>query len=71
MTTLADLIRTINTSNLSRNQLKVARARLRRLGLTNRNPAEHGPYAIDAMQDIATERTAPPVILVQAIADAA
>ena len=70
MSTLADIIRTIQ-GNLSRNQLKVQRARLRRMGLTNHASIESGPYALDVHQDDATPRTAAPVVLVQAIADAA
>lgn len=56
MMTLADILRTAAASNLSRNQLKVARAKLRRMGLTNRNPAEKGPYAVDVHSDNATSR---------------
>lgn len=47
MSTLADLIRTAAQSNLTRNQLKVLRAKLRRAGVTNLNKDARGPYTIN------------------------
>jgi hypothetical protein len=47
-TTLANLIRSIH-GNLSRKELKVLRAKLRRAGVTNLNHARrNAPYAVDA-----------------------
>lgn len=66
MSTLADIIRTVN-GNLSRQQLKVARARLRRLGLTHLN-AEKGPYALDPNGSEDTSRTVAPALVTAAIA---
>lgn len=43
--TLADIIRTVRPG-ATRNTLKNARAKMRRLGLTNLNPAISGPYAV-------------------------
>lgn len=70
MSTLADLARNLISSKLTRNQLKVVRARLRRMGLTHLN-AERGPYAISHASDEMTARTVEPVAIVQAIAEAA
>lgn len=69
MSTLADIIRTVH-GNLSRNQLKVQRARLRRLGLTHLT-AEKGPYALDHASHATTTRTAEPVVIVQVVSEAA
>lgn len=47
MSTLADLIRTAAQKNLTRNQLKVLRAKLRRAGVTCLNKDARGPYTIN------------------------
>lgn len=58
MLTLADIIRTIH-GNLSRKQLKVARAKLRRMGVTNLNQARrNGPYSVDVTTDLVSDRRA-------------
>lgn len=48
MLTLADIIRNLH-GDLSRKQLKIMRAKLRRMGVTNLNNARrNAPYAVDA-----------------------
>jgi len=54
---LADLIRAYH-GNLSRNQLKIARARLRRAGVTRLHKAVRGPYTIAPAQDVVTDTRA-------------
>lgn len=59
--TLADLLRTIAGSNLSRQDLKVQRARLRRRGLTNlQGSRRNSPYAVAPHLDVVSDRRAQP-----------
>lgn len=56
--TLADILRAQH-GNLSRNQLKVARARMRRHGVTNLNNARRNPpYHVNPTIDRRTDRRA-------------
>lgn len=72
MSTLANIARTVIASNLTRNELKVIRARLRRAGLTNLTKSHTGPYTVNTSLDVATDaRAVQGTILVQAIAEAA
>lgn len=58
-TTLANIIRSYNqTGNMTRNQLKVARARLRRAGVTNLRADIKGPYTINPVSDAITDARA-------------
>lgn len=70
-TTLADIIRSYNTTaDMTRNQLKVARARLRRAGVTNLNKDIKGPYTINPVADTVTDARADlGTIVAQVIAD--
>ncbi len=71
MYTLADIIRTINVT-ASKNDIKVARARLRRLGLTNHASRAKGPYTVAAHLDVPTDTRADAgTVIVAAIAEAA
>lgn len=59
--TLADILRTLAVRNLSRQELKVQRARLRRKGLTNLNHARrNAPYAVAPHLDVVSDRRAEP-----------
>lgn len=54
--TLADIIRAFHGTNLSRNELKVLRAKLRRAGVTNLNHARHNTaYTVNPSIDAATD----------------
>lgn len=56
--TLANIVRAYH-GNLSRNQLKVARARLRRAGVTNLNKARRNtPYHVAPAADLQTDERA-------------
>lgn len=70
-TTLADIIRSYNTTaDMTRNQLKVARARLRRAGVTNLNKDIKGPYTVNPASDCVTDARADlGTIVAQVIAD--
>lgn len=70
MSTLADLLRQYATSNLSRKQLKVLRAKLRRAGVTNLNNARrNSPYTINPAIDAQTDwRAADGTIVAQVAA---
>jgi hypothetical protein len=71
---IASIARAIH-GNLSRNELKVVRERLRRMGLTNLNTGTHasGPYTINTSADVVSDaRTVDAgTVLVAAIAEAA
>lgn len=70
-TTLADIIRTYNQGDLTRNQLKVARARLRRAGVTNLRADIRGPYTVNPTSDAITDARADMgTIVAQVAADA-
>ena len=68
--TLADLIRAYHGATLTRNQLKVARARLRRNGVTNLNRARHNTaYAVSPVVDAAIDpRAEEGTVLAQVVA---
>lgn len=71
MSTLANIIRTFNPT-ASKNDIKVARARLRRMGITNKTNEVHGPYTVNVTLDTATDKRADAgTVIVQAIAEAA
>ena len=54
--TLANLVRAYHGADLTRNQLKVARARLRRAGVTNLNRARrNAPYSVCPTVDLHTD----------------
>lgn len=53
--TLADILRTAAGRNMTRNELKVARAKLRRAGVTCLNKERTGAYTVDTSQDFATD----------------
>ena len=70
-TTLANIIRSYNTTDMTRNQLKVARARLRRAGVTNLNKDIKGPYTVNPSSDNVTDARADiGTIVAQVAADA-
>lgn len=71
-TTLANIIRTYsNTGTMTRNQLKVARARLRRAGVTNLRADITGPYTVNPTSDNVTDARADMgTIVAQVAADA-
>lgn len=70
-TTLADIIRSYNTTDMTRNQLKVARARLRRAGVTNLRKDIKGPYTVNPVSDCVTDARADiGTIVAQIAADA-
>lgn len=54
---LADIIRAYH-GNLSRKQLKVARARLRRAGVTGYTTEITGPYTVSVVADTSTDARA-------------
>jgi len=57
--TLADIIRAYHGANLSRNELKVLRAKLRRAGVTNLNHARrNSPYTVNPSIDARTDKRA-------------
>lgn len=64
---LADLIRQARGANLTRNELKIARARLRRNGVTNLTKEVRGPYTINPTADVATDARAQDGTLVASI----
>lgn len=70
MSNLANIARAINPS-LTRNQLKVVRARLRRANLTNVGGNASGEYTVNTSLDVATDcRCAVGgTVIVQAIAE--
>lgn len=71
-TTLADIIRTYRQTDMTRNQLKVARARLRRAGVTNLRQDITGPYTVNPTSDAITDARADMgTIVAQVAADAA
>lgn len=54
--TLASILRAYHSANLSRNELKVLRAKLRRAGVTNLNGARHNTaYTVNPTIDAATD----------------
>lgn len=54
--TLADILRAYHSATLTRNQLKVLRAKLRRAGVTNLNGARHNTaYTVNPSIDVATD----------------
>lgn len=56
---LANLVRAYHGANLTRNQLKVARARLRRAGVTNLNRARRNTrYHVAPTLDVQTDARA-------------
>lgn len=55
MSTLADILRTVAARNMTRNELKVARARLRRMGMTNLSGRAQGPYTVHVGLDVPTD----------------
>lgn len=56
--TLADILRTLRPT-LSRKQLKVARAKLRRAGVSNLNHAKrNAPYKVDVTTDMRSDKRA-------------
>lgn len=58
-TTLADILRSAAPSSPSRKQLKVMRAKLRRMGVTNLNHAKrNAPYAVDVTTDARSDKRA-------------
>lgn len=65
--TLAEIFRAANP-NVTRKQLKVMRAKLRRAGLTYLDKATRAPYEIDSQSDARTKRTATQAIVTQAAA---
>lgn len=66
--TLANLVRAYHGA-LTRNQLKVARARLRRAGVTNLNRARrNAPYHVNPTADVRTDRRAESGTLVAQVA---
>jgi hypothetical protein len=69
---IAQIARTIH-GNLTRNELKVLRARLRRAHMTNLTGEASGPYTINVSADVVSDaRTVDPgTALVAAIAEAA
>lgn len=70
-TTLANIIRSYNQSDMTRNQLKVARARLRRAGVTNLRKDIVGPYTVNPVSDNVTDARADMgTIVAQVAADA-
>lgn len=72
MNTLADIIRTFRGPNVSKSTLKSQRARLRRLGLTDKTSRVHGPYAVDPTSLVPTDRRADAgVIIVASVAEGA
>lgn len=58
MSTLADILRTVANRTMTRNELKVARARLRRMGVTNLTNEASGPYTVNTSLDTATDARA-------------
>lgn len=59
MHTLADILRAYHGATLSRNELKVLRAKLRRAGVTNLNNARrNAPYHVDETVDVRTDTRA-------------
>lgn len=72
MSNLADLARSLVSPTLTRNQLKVIRARLRRAGLTNLSHEASGEYTVNVSLDVSTDvRATAGTILVAAIVEAA
>lgn len=72
MSTLADIARTVIASNLTRNQLKVVRARLRRANLTNLSGRANGPYTVHTALDVPTDvRADAGTVIVAAVAEMA
>lgn len=55
---LATILRTVANRPLSRNELKVARAKLRRMGVTCLNKERTGAYTVDTSQDFSTDARA-------------
>lgn len=54
--TLADILRAYHSAHLTRNELKVLRARLRRMGVTNLNHARrNSPYHVNPSVDKRTD----------------
>lgn len=54
--TLADILRAYHGTNLSRNELKVLRAKLRRAGVTNLNNARrNSAYTVNPSLDVQTD----------------
>lgn len=70
--TIAAIIRNLTNANLTRNELKVHRARLRRMGVTNLNKARrNAPYKIIATSDERSDKRADAgVVVVGAVAEA-
>lgn len=54
---LADIIRSYRGASMTRNQLKVARARLRAAGVTNLGTGR-GRYTVNPTSDLQTDRRA-------------
>lgn len=71
MSNLANIARTVISASLTRNQLKVVRARLRRANLTNVAGRARGEYTVNTSLDTSTDCrcTVGGTILVQAIAE--
>jgi len=71
-TTLADILRNVSTSNPTRKQLKVLRAKLRRMGVSNLNRARrNGPYRVDVSTETRSDKRAEGGAIVVAAAVAA
>lgn len=72
MSNIANLARTLISSSLTRNQLKVVRARLRRAQLTNVGVGTQGEYTINPSLDTATDaRAMGGTVIVAALAEMA
>lgn len=54
MSNLANIARALNP-NITRNELKVLRAKLRRAGLTGRPAHTRGEYTVNTSSDVATD----------------
>jgi hypothetical protein len=68
-TTLANILRTVSPTSLSRKQLKVKRAQLRRAGVTNLNGARrNSPYAVDTSTETRSDKRAQGGAIVVAVA---
>lgn len=66
---LADIIRAYHGTKISRKEMKVLRAKLRRAGVTNLNKDARGPYTVNPSLDLVTDvRAADGTIVAQVAA---